>query len=226
MLYLTVSGLDSGNCRERDGCVDTHTYLYARRRTFSRAHITVYNSFSYPHSSNFVRDQCRALLKTLSSLPSASSTSLERTGCLANPIPNTAQQHVSQNTSRRSRHLIILFLTATDYTHCMTADWNQGVLLVLLRWKQRQSGFLAQITSLTHILSIETRINEKLSVSHTLFASLVEFCATCTTGFKSGPTAKQHIIDSRRSTRARVMVEFGTAVMFRSVWKSARFFDR
>ena len=52
-----------------------------------------------------------------------------------------------------------------------------------------------------HKLSIETRINEKLSVRHPLFAWLVEFC-----------TAHQRLNGKHSS---QVMVEFGTAVMFR-----------
>ena len=54
-----------------------------------------------------------------------------------------------------------------------------------------------------HKLSIGTRINEKLSVGHPLFALLVEFCADLYNRFQSGPTAKLHISVSRGNTRGR-----------------------
>ena len=54
-----------------------------------------------------------------------------------------------------------------------------------------------------HKLSIETRINEKLSVRHPLFAWLMEFCADLYNRFQIGPTAKRHISVSRGNTRAR-----------------------
>ena len=65
-----------------------------------------------------------------------------------------------------------------------------------------------------HKLSIETPINEMLSVRHPLFAWLVEFCADLHNRFhigSDGKTAHQRLKEKHSS---QVMVEFGTAVMF------------
>ena len=66
-----------------------------------------------------------------------------------------------------------------------------------------------------HKLAIETRIKEKLSVRHPLFAWLVEFCADLYNRFQVGPDGKtaQQRLKGKHSNQ--VMVEFGTAVMFR-----------
>ena len=62
--------------RECDGECRQYLNLYARKRTLSRAHITLHNSHIDPHFSNVAtsalaqdtRDECRAFLSPLSSL--------------------------------------------------------------------------------------------------------------------------------------------------------------
>ena len=54
-----------------------------------------------------------------------------------------------------------------------------------------------------HKLSVETRINEKLSVSHPLFAWLVEFCADLYNMFQIGSEGKTAYQRPMRSTQAR-----------------------
>ena len=66
-----------------------------------------------------------------------------------------------------------------------------------------------------HKLSIETRINEKLSVRHPLFAWLVEFCADLYNRFQIGSDGKTAHQRLKGKHSSQVMVEFGTAVMFR-----------
>ena len=66
-----------------------------------------------------------------------------------------------------------------------------------------------------HKLAIETRIIEKLTVRHPLFARLVEFCADLYNRFQvesDGKTAQQRLKVKHSN---QVMVEFGTAVLFR-----------
>ena len=66
-----------------------------------------------------------------------------------------------------------------------------------------------------HKLSIETRINEMLSVRHLLFAWLVEFCADLHNRFQIGSDGKTAHQRLKGTHSSQVMVEFGTAVMFR-----------
>ena len=64
-------------------------------------------------------------------------------------------------------------------------------------------------------LAIETRIKDKLSVRHPLFAWWVEFCADLYNRFQVGSDGKtaQQRLKGKHSNQ--VMVEFGTAVLFR-----------
>ena len=66
-----------------------------------------------------------------------------------------------------------------------------------------------------HKLAIGTRIKEKLSVCHPRFAWLVEFCADLYIRFQVGSDGKtaQQRLKGKHSNQ--VMVEFGTAVLFR-----------
>ena len=89
-------------------------------------------------------------------------------------------------------------------------------------WKSNGEAESKEKLIRVHKLAIETRIKEKLSVRHPLFAWLVEFCADLYNRLQvgsDGKTAQQRLKGTHSN---QVMVEFGTAVLFRVCGKVQR----